>query len=1333
MGRAQEQAAEKISTLKKHIEELEEDLSKTSSALSEVSQERERISQEAESEISSLKQTVASQRVEIEEARARINVLKQDVERHHKQWREAQNNYERQVMLQADTIRELSSASERLTRLEQVERAARARAETAEAELAALQVSWAAERAALESTRADAERKQRELEDQNSILLDRLEAKHVKSAEQSQRELAGNKELSTEHLVDTDADLEEVVRYLRRAKETADTELSLLKQERVRLQKQADAALRAAEDARTQLRVEQERNRASIQAEEEHRALVSQVQQLNLLRESNATLREENERNFREAKEWRDKAQKALAETDPLRGLLKEKDAELEAARKETLKIKEEVTLWQNRVKQLLEKYKSVDMEEYKQMRAELSSLKEHLKAVEQDIRSATAARAEAEEKLAKAEKELLNSASRLAEVEKELEACQASVKDLQIRLVNVRRAANKLQREKESVTKERDELKSTAEKATAAAEAALRDKGVSDAARQAAERHLKEDRLQAQSLKATAHAEALVDAQKEASAEAEILLRTEKEKVQKLEQEVQSWKHKDQRTKNNVLVAFQKAKSELDKLKNELKKIQAERDAYKHRIQQEGIQVGDQSESSGVPPDVTISADNAIAELEAFTKNEAEADLDTSLSLPNTSSPALNFGTTATTSRPGTPGNLIPAAASTGPENTAALGSQATASDMSLAAGEERQSQAASQSGAKIGQKVASGTATGTARSSAKSPVLAGVARPAPSSPAPVGSIALPPPAATALAGSGGLTSTSVTITTTTSTAASSGTVAAVGIVSSTVVSAAAAQARAVNLNQTQIDELRRKIKLAQHQEQMARTGTRRRLQRPPIEPPVSATSLATGAGMLDVESDLAVSGAGQATRKRPAGIESEVGGDLEGPGEKEDEGEVEGEPGPPSKRARPEDGELSAEEGEVQNEEFAAEETMSPLNEGLCKPSQDERDRSDDMEVPAQKRSRLDEPGAEERIDLGAREYCEENQGAEEVAKVDRDSTDGMEQDGMMSPVAAGCGPGGGERTVSTTTQVGEVETEAARQGMETLAEEKEAGETRDDGDQEEQAVVEGQEMVRERTPAAQVAAGEDEEEGDVRHSAGEPESDSGESLVFVEDSEIAGSDAEDNATEMTVDHSTEGVEHTDGHQESQDNGEPQSEGEVNLPRSQDGGDTGEGEEGSAIAKTPVRSTRAAVRAALGLRAGRGRGREGAHSPGIARGRGEQSGTGNAVGETESATRSRIINLRARRSTETSSSSRQGTSRGAVPTEPAGAGRAQPGRGAKVRRTGPAAASRRRVTSQGTGSSTPAFGSGAVGGGDSSAAPANTEPVPTGNMYALLDENNE
>lgn len=65
----------------------------------------------------------------------------------------------------------------------------------------------------------------------------------------------------------------------------------LAEREVARLRQESSVAKRAAEEARAQLSAEVERARSAVRAEQDQAVLMQKLEQFNLLRESNATLR----------------------------------------------------------------------------------------------------------------------------------------------------------------------------------------------------------------------------------------------------------------------------------------------------------------------------------------------------------------------------------------------------------------------------------------------------------------------------------------------------------------------------------------------------------------------------------------------------------------------------------------------------------------------------------------------------------------------------------------------------------------------------------------------------------------------------------------------------------------------------------------------------------------------------------------------------------------------------------------------------------------------------------------------------------------------------------
>ena len=84
--------------------------------------------------------------------------------------------------------------------------------------------------------------------------------------------------------------------------------------------------------------------------------MIERIQQLNLLRESNVTLRTDCENYSKRARELEAKLQKVTSELDPIKQDLRLSKAELEARDQPVKRLEEESRRWQERNAQLLTK-----------------------------------------------------------------------------------------------------------------------------------------------------------------------------------------------------------------------------------------------------------------------------------------------------------------------------------------------------------------------------------------------------------------------------------------------------------------------------------------------------------------------------------------------------------------------------------------------------------------------------------------------------------------------------------------------------------------------------------------------------------------------------------------------------------------------------------------------------------------------------------------------------------------------------------------------------------------------------------------------------------------
>ncbi|XP_011015811.1 PREDICTED: nuclear-pore anchor-like [Populus euphratica] len=106
-------------SLRGRISELDREFSKKSEEVASAAVGKAEAFASALAEITCLKEENCSKTSQIVVLESQISALKEDLEKEHERWRAAQANYERQVILQSETIQELTKTSQALSLLQQ--------------------------------------------------------------------------------------------------------------------------------------------------------------------------------------------------------------------------------------------------------------------------------------------------------------------------------------------------------------------------------------------------------------------------------------------------------------------------------------------------------------------------------------------------------------------------------------------------------------------------------------------------------------------------------------------------------------------------------------------------------------------------------------------------------------------------------------------------------------------------------------------------------------------------------------------------------------------------------------------------------------------------------------------------------------------------------------------------------------------------------------------------------------------------------------------------------------------------------------------------------------
>jgi nucleoprotein TPR len=172
------------------------------------------------------------------------------------------------------------------------------------------------------------------------------------------------------------SELRSVVAYLRKEKEIVDLQLELSKQENVRLKAQIEHLTQSLQETRATLAEERERAMEAATSDAQHAEMLERINQFNIVRESNATLRAECETYAKRSRELDAKLQALSTELEPVKEQARVAQAELQARDAQITRLEGESRRWQERNAQLLSKYDRTDPAEIQTLKDEIETLK---------------------------------------------------------------------------------------------------------------------------------------------------------------------------------------------------------------------------------------------------------------------------------------------------------------------------------------------------------------------------------------------------------------------------------------------------------------------------------------------------------------------------------------------------------------------------------------------------------------------------------------------------------------------------------------------------------------------------------------------------------------------------------------------------------------------------------------------------------------------------------------------------------------------------------------------------------------------------------------------
>uniref|UniRef100_A0A8C8G6S8 Nucleoprotein TPR n=1 Tax=Oncorhynchus tshawytscha TaxID=74940 RepID=A0A8C8G6S8_ONCTS len=371
---------------------LEKKLVEAEKEKQELREEKRKAMDIVEKQVNELKRTMKNLQSELQEAEERKAAAitqeqkaMQDSLQQGKLAAEAQNKYERELMLHAADVEALQAVKKQGLQGNQSRKQLEDKAKQTTTQLQEARTNWNQLEKKLKEDLSKQQKRADELQKQNGLLHQQMESLGAKMAATVQQQQQASREsslnLSFSEEGKSQEQILEILRFVRREKEIAETQFEVAEVETLRYKQQVEHQDRELKELQESLNAEREKLQLTAKTMAQHDERMKRMENLNVLVETNKMLKEERERLEQELHQTQAKVRKLEADITPLQDSnseLSEKNGMLQAEKK---LLEEDSKRWKARTQQLVSQQKDTDQEENKKLHSEREA---HLKRIQQ-------------------------------------------------------------------------------------------------------------------------------------------------------------------------------------------------------------------------------------------------------------------------------------------------------------------------------------------------------------------------------------------------------------------------------------------------------------------------------------------------------------------------------------------------------------------------------------------------------------------------------------------------------------------------------------------------------------------------------------------------------------------------------------------------------------------------------------------------------------------------------------------------------------------------------------------------------------------------------------